>query len=110
MALQKNGTITYGVDDPSAFRKAIQVDSYWTIGKTTVSVGRAPNSNTPITAPTVNGYSFWSWFYFSTNGWVGSIYCAGILASSSTIWVVDNSGGQTSGTGSVDCYALYRRN
>lgn len=107
MAFQKNGTFTYTIDEPSAFRKAIQMDSFWTIGRTDITISKVYGSSANITAPTVSGYTFFCWIYFSTQGWVGSVYCANIIGNSTTVWNAYSGG---SGTGTVNCYALYKRN
>lgn len=106
MTLKKNGTITYGVDDPSAFRKAIQVDSFWTVGAVTASINKAYGSSVNVTAPTVSGYTFFCWISCVSQGWVGHVYFANIIASTTTVW----NSYSGSGTGTINCYALYKRN
>ena len=90
---------------PAAFRRAIQVDSYWTISKVDATISKVYGSSVHVTTPTVSGYTFFCWIYFSSQGWVGHIYSANIISSTTTVWNSYNG----SGTGTINCYALYKR-
>ena len=86
--------------------KFLEVLSRRTVYAQVVSttINKAYGSNVHVTAPTVSGYQFLCWAQVTTNGWVGSAYPSTPLNQSSPIWIA--SSGQ-SGTGQIDCLALY---
>ena len=70
----------------------------------TANIDKANGGHVSVTAPAVNGYKFLCWAEVATNGWVGSVYPADPLNLTTNMW--NASTGQT-GTGRIDCLALY---
>lgn len=68
------------------------------------SIGKAYASNVSVTAPSVDGYKFLCWAQVATNGWVGSVYPSAPLSATCAMWTASSG---LSGTGNIDCLALY---
>lgn len=87
----------------------------WTrVGKTfatrlaTVTVGKVFGSYASLSAPSVSGYTFLCWVGSATTGWVGGTYIESMNSASTRIWVSAST--ESSGTGSVNAWALYVQN
>lgn len=85
-----------------------RVGKTFVVRSTTVSVNKAQGSSASITAPSVSGYTFLHWIDSATTGWIGGTYIENVSASSTNIWV--SSSTTSSGTGSVNAWALYVEN
>ena len=86
----------------------VRVGKTFVVRSTTVSVNKAQGSSASITAPSVSGYTFLHWIDSATTGWIGGTYIENVSASSTNIWV--SSSTTSSGTGSVNAWALYVEN
>lgn len=76
----------------------------WTEG----SIGLTFGSNVQLTAPTVTGYTFVCWVGASTVGWVGNVHPRSYEQPTTTFWNATT--GTTSGTGTIEAYALFVKN
>ena len=70
----------------------------------TSNINRVYGNSASVTAPTVSGYTFLCWAQVATIGWVGSVYPSDPLSVTSNMW---NATTGQSGTGRIDCLALY---
>ena len=86
---------------PSGYN--IQLDAVYA-EVVTASINKAAGSDTVVTAPNVAGYKFLCWAQIATNGWVGSVYPSDLLNQTTNVW---NASTGQSGTGNIDCLALY---
>ena len=82
------------------------VSSIITIRRVTVTINKTVNSNAAISAPAVAGYTFVAWIGCATDGWIAATYIDVAKNANAYVWLAANAGG-TSGTGSVQCTALY---
>lgn len=82
--------------------------------KTVSSVLQAQTINYPITAPTVDGYTFAFWLNSSTTGWIGSTYIELPTNQSTNIWVAYPTGDGLSpfanGANILSATAVYIKN
>lgn len=85
-----------------------RVGKTFVVGGTSVSVNKAQGSSASVTAPSVSGYTFLHWIDSATTGWIGGTYIEDVSASSTKVWVSASSA--SSGTGSVNAWALYVKN
>ena len=68
------------------------------------NINRAFSNYVTVTAPTVSGYKFLCWAEVATNGWVGNVYASAPSSAKCNMW---NATTGQSGTGRIDCLALY---
>lgn len=85
-----------------------RVGKTFVVRSTSVSVNKAQGSSASLTAPSVSGYTFLHWIDSATTGWIGGTYIEDVSTSSTKIWV--SSSTTSSGTGSVNAWALYVQN
>ena len=79
-----------------------QINKLTTFSVQKVTVTIASNANYAlINAPTVSGQRFVCWIGCATSGWLGSVFIPDMGSASTSVWRV-------SGSGNVDCYALYQ--
>ena len=79
-----------------------QINKLTTFSVQKVTVTIASNANYAlINAPTVSGQRFVCWIGAATSGWLGSVFIPDMGAASTSVWRV-------SGSGNVDCFALYQ--
>ena len=70
----------------------------------TANINKAFGNYVSVTAPSVSGYKFLCWAQVATNGWVGYVYPSAPLSATCNMW---NATTGLSGTGRIDCIALY---
>lgn len=85
-----------------------RVGKTFVVRSTSVSVNKAQGSSASVTAPSVSGYTFLHWIDSATTGWIGGTYIEDVSNSSTKIWVSAST--TSSGTGSVNVWALYVQN
>ena len=85
-----------------------RVGKAFTTRVATVTVGKVFGSYVSLSAPSVSGYTFLCWVGSATTGWVGATYIESMNSASTRIWVSAST--ESSGTGSVNAWALYVQN
>lgn len=68
------------------------------------SINKAFGNHVAVNAPTIDGYNFLCWAQVATIGWVGSVYPSAPQSINCDMW---NATTGQSGTGTIDCLALY---
>lgn len=101
----KSITIKAGLQDDGDWSSAevtvTTKDGDFSVQKVTVTI--ASNANYAlINAPTVSGQRFVCWIGAATSGWLGSVFIPDMGSASTSVWKV-------SGSGNVDCFALYQK-
>lgn len=88
------------------------LDTAWGVLKGIVHVERVPvtitrtlGQSANVVAPAVAGYKFVCWVATATIGWTAPTYIASADHASSQVFVAAST--YSSGTGAVNCYALY---
>lgn len=93
-------------------------DSTWTawtkVGKrvttsvVSITIGKVFGSYASLSAPTMTGYSFVTWLGTATSGWVAGTYIESMNSANTRVWVDTST--ESSGTGTVNAWALYLEN
>ena len=83
--------------------------NYLTVRTVQTTIPQAHGSRASVTAPTVQGYTFVTWYVAISKGWIGNVYFETPIAATSNIWSA-NYGYGASGNGEVVAYALYKKN
>lgn len=92
----------------SSWEAWTRVGKAFTTRVTTVTVGKVFGSYVSLSAPSVSGYTFLCWVGSATTGWVGGTYIESMNSASTRVWVCAST--ESSGTGSVNAWALYVEN
>lgn len=80
--------------------------SYLTVRTVKTTILQAHGSRSSVTAPTVQGYRFLTWYAAVSKGWIGNVYFETPIVATSNIWSANYGFGAT-GSGEVVAYALY---
>lgn len=80
-----------------------------TVRTVQTTIPQAHGSRASVTAPTVQGYTFVTWYAAVSKGWIGNVYFETPSVATSNIWSA-NYGYGASGNGEVVAYALYKKN
>ena len=80
-----------------------------TVRTVQTTIPQAHGSRASVTAPTVQGYTFVTWYAAVSKGWIGNVYFETPSVATSNIWSA-NYGYSASGNGEVVAYALYKKN
>lgn len=83
--------------------------NYLTVRTVQTTIPQAHGSRASVTAPTVQGYTFVTWYAAVSKGWIGNVYFETPIVATSNIWSA-NYGYSASGNGEVVAYALYKKN
>ena len=84
------------------------IGSIITVGTATATINKTVGSYASISAPAVDGYTFVAWIGCATDGWVASTYISEMNSAATWVWVSANQS-DTTGSGTVRCFALYRK-